>query len=80
LVKKVYVTVPVATIVPEVVTVAVSYAEAPVVSVPAHAALVAASKTTVLVVDELFRAVATVRVSPTAPHVVATGLLLASPL
>jgi hypothetical protein len=36
--------------VPELVTVAVSYADAPVVSVPAHGALVLASNTEVLVV------------------------------
>src|SRR5258708_32971625 len=49
--KKVYVIVPVAVIVSEEVTVAVSYAAAPVLSVPDQAALVAASNTVVAVVE-----------------------------
>jgi hypothetical protein len=51
LAKNVYVTVPVAVIVSELVTVAVSYAELPVVSLPDHAALVEASNTAVAVVE-----------------------------
>src|SRR5579862_8471231 len=51
LVKNVYDTVPVAVIVSELVTDAVSYALDPVVSVPDQGALVEASNTTVLVAD-----------------------------
>ncbi len=49
--KNVYVTVPVAVKPLLVVTLAVSYAEAPVVSVPDQGAFVAASKTTVAVLE-----------------------------
>ena len=49
LVKNVYVTDPVAVKPSDVDTIAVSYAEAPVASVPVHAALVPASKTVVAV-------------------------------
>ena len=51
LAKKVYVIVPVAVMVSEEVTVAVSYAAAPVFSVPVHGAFVAASNTVVAVVE-----------------------------
>ena len=54
LAKNVYVTVPVAVIVSDVDTVEVSYADAPVVSVPVHGAFADASNTAVAVVDEPF--------------------------
>ena len=50
--KNVYVTVPVAVIVSDVDTVEVSYADAPVVSVPDHGAFADASNTAVDVVDD----------------------------